>query len=131
MEQVSLGMATGQLVLLARSEHRAGVLAGWDTPFPGYSWAVERHQMWPAGREVCGTVHECHNDWLQSQPHGATTFRKHMLQWTEAILRRGGCENVKWEGWSRTCAQRFWNSWGDLEAMAAKMKQLLGGTARM
>lgn len=52
MEQVSLGMARGQLVLLARSEHRAGVLAGWDTPFPGYSWAVKRHQVWPAGTEV-------------------------------------------------------------------------------
>lgn len=44
MGQVSLGMATGQLMLLAGSEHRAELLEGWDTPFPGYSWAVKRHK---------------------------------------------------------------------------------------
>lgn len=70
MRQVSLGMAVGQLLLLAGSKHKAGVFAGWDTPFPGYSWAVKRHKAWPAGREVQRCVvpaHECHND-LAAKP---------------------------------------------------------------
>lgn len=92
MEQVSLGMAMGHLVLLAGSGHRAGVLAGWDTPFPGYSWAVERHKAWPAGRGVhrgLVPVHECHSD-LAAWCH---ILQRAHAAWTEAILRRGGCEN--------------------------------------
>lgn len=80
MEQVFLGMATGQLVLLAGSEQRVGLIAGWDTPF---SW-LQGVVSWQGSAEVCGTC-TCTTPWCHN-------LYRARAAWTEAILRRGGCE---------------------------------------